>query len=167
MRNFLFYYSSPIGYVKIQSTPENLFALQFIDDVILEQTMNKENLKNDLIELCIFQLNEYFQGKRREFDLPVTQMGTAFQQRVWESLNLIPYGHTISYQKLSRNYGEPRAIRAIASANGKNNLPIIIPCHRVIGSNHSLVGYSGGLWRKRWLLDHEAKYFSGMQKLFN
>ncbi len=167
MHNFLFYYSSPIGYLKIQSTPENLFALQFIDDVIIEQTMNKENLKNDLIDLCILQLNEYFQGERKEFDLPVTQMGTAFQQRVWELLNLIPYGHTISYQKLSMNYGEPRAIRAIASANGKNNLPIIIPCHRVIGSNHSLVGYSGGLWRKRWLLDHEAKYFSGMQKLFN
>jgi methylated-DNA-[protein]-cysteine S-methyltransferase len=100
------------------------------------------------------------------FDLSLNQKGTLFQQKVWDLLYQIPYGKIISYQQLSKQYGDVKAIRAIASANGKNNLPIIVPCHRVIGSNQSLTGYSGGLWRKQWLLEHEAKYFSGVQKLF-
>jgi methylated-DNA-[protein]-cysteine S-methyltransferase len=92
------------------------------------------------------------------------QNGTTFQQKVWDLLNEIPFGKTISYQRLSIQFGDLKAIRAIASANGKNKLAILIPCHRVIGSNQSLTGYAGGLWRKKWLLQHELKY-SGVQQL--
>jgi methylated-DNA-[protein]-cysteine S-methyltransferase len=85
---------------------------------------------------------------------------------VWELLMQIPFGKTISYNDLSKQYGDLKAIRAVASANGKNNLAIIVPCHRVIGSNQSLTGYAGGLWRKKWLLDHEAKHHAGVMTLF-
>lgn len=167
MSNSVFYYSSPIGHIKIDFTLENLVSLHFIDNAVNEPLTENGHTCNALIDQCILQLDEYFTGKRTVFDLPVHQAGSAFQQRVWDLLYKIPYGHTVSYQMLSKNYGDTKAIRAIASANGKNNLPIIIPCHRVIGSNQSLVGYSGGLWRKRWLLEHEAKHFRGVQRLFD
>jgi methylated-DNA-[protein]-cysteine S-methyltransferase len=167
MSNSEFYYSSPIGQIKIESTLENMVSLHFIGDAVNEPVIENGDTCNALIDHCIMQLNEYFTGKRTVFDLPVHQSGSAFQQRVWDLLYKIPYGHTVSYHTLSKNYGDTKAIRAIASANGRNNLPIIIPCHRVIGSNQSLVGYSGGLWRKRWLLEHEAKHFAGVQSLFD
>ena len=109
-----------------------------------------------LLQMAINQLNEYFAGTRKIFDLPIKQPGTAFQQKVWEQLMLINYGSTISYAQQSTLMNDPLAIRAIAAANGKNNLWIVVPCHRVIGSNGSLTGYAGGLWRKQWLLEHEA-----------
>jgi methylated-DNA-[protein]-cysteine S-methyltransferase len=111
------------------------------------------------------QLDEYFSGKRKTFNLPLAQPGTPFQQKVWELLYMIPFGKTISYHQLAMQYGDLKAIRAVASANGKNNLAIIIPCHRVIGSNRSLTGYAGGLWRKKWLLEHEAKHHTGVAQL--
>ena len=97
---------------------------------------------------------------------PLNQDGTEFQEKIWDLLYKIPYGKTISYNELAKQYGDLKAIRAVASANGKNNIAIIVPCHRVIGSDHSLVGYAGGLWRKKWLLDHEAKYHLGVQQMF-
>ena len=116
-----------------------------------------------LLRRCAEQLEEYFDGRRRQFDLPLHQEGTVFQMKVWDLLYQIPYGKTISYNHLAKQYGDLKAIRAVAAANGKNNLSIIVPCHRVIGSNRSLTGYAGGLWRKKWLLDHEAKFHSGVQ----
>ncbi|MCL4121609.1 UNVERIFIED_CONTAM: hypothetical protein GTU68_040287 [Idotea baltica] len=104
---------------------------------------------------CVTQLDEYFQNKRNTFNLKLNPEGTEFQKQVWQSLQQIPYGTTRSYLKQSEALGDVKAIRAVASANGKNPLWIVIPCHRVIGSNGSLTGYAGGIWRKRWLLEHE------------
>ena len=108
-----------------------------------------------LLEKTKVQLTEYFKQERTIFDLPLLLIGTDFQKNVWQSLQQIPYGTTRSYQKQSIALGHVKAIRAVASANGKNPLWIVVPCHRVIGSNGSLTGYAGGIWRKRWLLEHE------------
>jgi methylated-DNA-[protein]-cysteine S-methyltransferase len=102
------------------------------------------------------QLDAYFTGELQEFDLPLAPEGTEFQLRVWDELTRIPFGETISYGELARRLGDPRLVRAVGTANGRNPLSIVIPCHRVIGADGSLVGYGGGLDRKRWLLDHEA-----------
>jgi len=119
-----------------------------------------------LLQKAIDQLDEYFKGERKEFDLPLKQAGTPFQQQVWDELLQIKYGRTISYAQQSNQMNSPLAIRAIASANGKNDLWIVVPCHRVIGSDGSLTGYAGGLWRKKWLLEHEAKVMGiGQTKL--
>jgi len=101
------------------------------------------------------QLEEYLTGQRKTFTIPLRPQGTPFQRAVWQLLQEIPFGKTISYLELARRLGDERAIRAVASANGKNPIWILIPCHRVIGSNGDLTGYAGGLWRKQWLLDHE------------
>lgn len=115
---------------------------------------------------CVEQLIQYFNGQRRVFELPLNQEGTAFQKDVWSILSQIPFGKTISYLDLARKTGDPKATRAVANANGRNNIAIIVPCHRVIGSNRELTGYAGGLWRKKWLLDHEMKIAHGVQTLF-
>lgn len=117
------------------------------------------------LESCKIQLREYFQGTREQFDLPLAPKGTPFQKRVWSELQRIPFGQTISYLELARRLGDPKVIRASGSANGKNPIAIIIPCHRVIGSNGSLVGYAGGLENKKWLLDFEQKQAKGISQL--
>jgi AraC family transcriptional regulator of adaptative response/methylated-DNA-[protein]-cysteine methyltransferase len=104
------------------------------------------------------QLNEYFDGIRKEFSIPLITPGTEFQQAVWKELQTIPYGKTRSYKQQSIAIKKPEAVRAVASANGMNRIAIIIPCHRVIGSDGSLTGYGGGMWRKQWLLDHEQQH---------
>ena len=109
----------------------------------------------EILEDTVYQLREYFDGTRKNFDLKLNAEGTVFQKRVWAELLNIPYGKTISYLEMSKRLGDVKAIRAAASANGKNPLWIIVPCHRVIGSDGSLTGYAGGLHRKKWLLDHE------------
>lgn len=119
-----------------------------------------------LIIQCIEQLIQYFNGERRVFDLPLSQDGSVFQQETWNQLMTIPFGKTISYIQLAIKTGDPKATRAVANANGKNNIAIIVPCHRVIGTNRALIGYSGGLWRKKWLLEHEMKVAYGVQTLF-
>jgi len=113
---------------------------------------------NAVIELCKSQLNAYFNGDNLTFNFPMSPQGTPFQQRVWNNLCQIQAGTPISYAKLSARMKQPLAIRAIANANARNKLAIVIPCHRVIGSSGDLVGYAGGLWRKKWLLEHEAKF---------
>lgn len=115
---------------------------------------------------CIEQLIQYFHGERKQFELIIEQEGTAFQKDVWNELMAIPFGKTISYLDLARRMGDIKATRAVAGANGRNNVAIIVPCHRVIGSNKELVGYGGGLWRKKWLLEHEMKIAYGVQTLF-
>jgi methylated-DNA-[protein]-cysteine S-methyltransferase len=158
MNLYTSYYSSPLGFLKLQCSGEHIKAVLFEDEA------GEETGDHELLQLCSGQLDEYFSGKRRIFELPLSQDGTAFQSKVWDLLCDIPYGKTISYNDLAKQYGDLKAIRAVASANGKNNLAIIVPCHRVIGSNHSLTGYAGGLWRKKWLLEHELKHYHGIQQ---
>lgn len=118
-----------------------------------------ENILNETLHYeCAEQLTSFFEGKRKTFELPFQQSGTPFRQRVWQELMNIPFGETISYYELSRRLGDVKAIRAVGSANGKNDIAIIVPCHRVIGSDNKLTGYAGGLWRKEWLLKHEMQF---------
>jgi methylated-DNA-[protein]-cysteine S-methyltransferase len=156
------YYPSPVGVLRISSTEHYLSEVHFLNEAPLGAPVQL----NPLLESCVAQLGEYFQGLRRTFDLPMRQTGSDFQRRVWEELILIPYGRTISYMDLAKRLGDPKSIRAAASTNGKNQLAILVPCHRVIGANNDLVGYGGGLWRKRWLLEHENKIAYGVQTLF-
>ena len=154
MRTYITSYSSPVGQLKIECSEEYINAVLFMnDDDIISQTDT-----HPLLQLCKEQLDEYFSGSRKTFSLPIIQSGTAFQQKVWELLLQIPFGKTTSYNDLSKQYGDVKAIRAVASANGKNKLAIIVPCHRVIGSDGNLTGYGGGLWRKKWLLDFEKEH---------
>lgn len=155
-------YYAPVGKLQITCSDDALCALHFLDENEVEETTGE----NGLTKLTVQQLDEYFSGKRKLFQIPILQNGTLFQTKVWTLLQAIPYGRTVSYMDLSKSYGDIKAIRAIASANGKNNIAIIVPCHRVIGSDQSLTGYAGGLWRKQWLLAHEAKFHSGVQQLF-
>ena len=128
---------------------------------------DEEQTITPLLKIAAQQLDEYFAGERQAFDLPIKQPGSSFQQKVWQCLLKIDYGKTISYLQQSKMMNNPLAIRAIASSNGRNDLAIIVPCHRVIGSDGSLTGYAGGLWRKKWLLEHEAKVLGvGQTTLF-
>ena len=158
MNLYTSYYSSPLGQLKLQCNDTHVKEVLFVEEA------NETTGDHSLLRLCAKQLDEYFNGKRKDFDLPLQQDGTEFQAKVWDLLCKIPYGKTISYNDLAKQYGDLKAIRAVASANGKNNLAIIVPCHRVIGSNQSLTGYAGGLWRKKWLLEHESKHYHGIQQ---
>jgi methylated-DNA-[protein]-cysteine S-methyltransferase len=146
------YYRSPLGVTRI--TAEDGF-------IISVSARDEEHevvpVDDPLLNEAIKQLDEYFAGTRREFTFPIRQAGSDFQQGVWQQLLTIPYGRTISYGQQSKILNNPLGIRAIASTNGKNALWIVVPCHRVIGSDGSLTGYGSGLWRKRWLLEHEAR----------
>jgi len=159
MNLYTAYYTSPLGLLKLQCSDKHVKAILF------EEEQTQKNDEHKLLQQIAKQLDEYFDGKRKQFSLPLNQDGTVFQMKVWDLLYLIPYGKTISYNHLAKQYGDLKAIRAVASANGKNNLSIIVPCHRVIGSDRSLTGYGGGLWRKKWLLEHEAKRHHGVQQL--
>jgi len=143
-------FDSPIGKIIINATEKEVHSIHFI-----EQDENEN--PNQISDLAKSQLREYFEGKRKHFDFPINQSGSDFQKNVWLELQNIPVGHTISYSTLAKRMQNPLAIRAIAAANGKNNLLLVVPCHRVIGSNGKLVGFSAGLWRKKWLLGHETK----------
>lgn len=155
-------YHSPLGRLQITCNEEALCALTFLNDNEPEEITTT----NQLTELTCQQLEEYFSGSRKVFQIPIAQSGTPFQTKVWTLLQDIPYGKTRSYMDLSKSYGDVKAIRAVAAANGKNNIAIIVPCHRVIGSDRTLTGYAGGLWRKQFLLAHEAKFSNGVQELF-
>jgi methylated-DNA-[protein]-cysteine S-methyltransferase len=158
------YYHSPVGLLRISGTEHFISEVSF-HDTTNKPPANKKDMPPALIH-CIEQLIQYFQGERRVFELVLNQEGTSFQQEVWSLLMTIPYGKTISYLELALKTGDRKATRAVASANGKNHVAIIVPCHRVIGSNKDLVGYGGGLWRKKWLLEHELKIAYGVQTLF-
>ncbi|MDQ3682944.1 MAG: methylated-DNA--[protein]-cysteine S-methyltransferase [Bacteroidota bacterium] len=156
------YYQSPVGLLIIKTDNGYINAISFSEE---SQAPTASEQLSSLQQKCIQQLNEYFTGTRKMFDLPIKQAGTNFQIKVWQQLSTIPYGRTISYMDLAKKLGDIKIIRAAGTANGKNNLAIVCPCHRVIGSDHKLVGYAGGLWRKKWLLEHEAKHHSGVQQL--
>ena len=144
----------------IEANEHEICAIGFPADLPLESP-------NKLSEMAKEQFKEYFEKKRKYFDFPMAQPGTDFQQKVWDELRRIDAGKPISYAALAKRMKNPLAIRAIASANGRNNLMIAVPCHRVIGSNGDLVGFSAGLWRKKWLLEHEAKMTSIGQSSLN
>ena len=150
--------NSPLGITKIVCDENGISEISVLDEGELTIEI-PENLKK-----AVAQLQEYFDGNRRDFTFQLNPKGTNFQQRVWQELLTIPYGKTMSYLDLSKKLGDVKAIRAVASANGKNPLWIVVPCHRVIGTNGSLTGYAGGLWRKKWLLEHENP--TNQQSLF-
>ncbi len=141
---------TPLGICEITADEDGISEIRIVD---------KEREKNDSIPEILIpavkQIDAYFKGELKDFSLKLNPEGTPFQKKVWEALQEIPYGQTCSYLELSKNKGDVKAIRAVAAANGKNPLWIVIPCHRVIGSDGSLTGYAGGLWRKKWLLDFE------------
>jgi methylated-DNA-[protein]-cysteine S-methyltransferase len=155
---------TPIGKMAIHATGDAITAVLFVkqEDAITA----REDSQHPLIQQCVVQLNEYFAGTRKSFDLPLQQKGSPFQQSVWRQLVKIGYGKTISYLELSKRIGDVKAIRAVGTTNGKNQVAVIVPCHRVIGSDGSLTGYAGELWRKKWLLEHEGKFANGVQTLF-
>jgi len=145
-------FRSPIGDVAVKVTEHGVAELNFSDDPVLS-----EPAENAILRTCLAQLEEYFLGTRKEFSLPLDLRGTEFQMGVWRALTLIKYGETSTYGKIASSIGRPKAVRAVGGANHNNPVSIIVPCHRVIGSDGSLTGYGGGLHRKRWLLDHESK----------
>ena len=148
-------YKSPIGIIEITANEHEIISLYFTDT-----EAETQHRHNPIIDLCVFELDAYFEGKIRRFTFPFSLNGTDFQKKVWSELLNIAYSETISYAELSKRINNPKAIRAVGTANGKNPLSIVVPCHRVIGSNGKLVGYSGGLWRKKWLLDHEKSFYT-------
>ncbi|WP_372746689.1 methylated-DNA--[protein]-cysteine S-methyltransferase [Lutibacter sp.] len=144
------YYKTPIGIAEIIGDEHGICEITILDE---EVKIPKKIPK--VLQDCIQQLDEYFEGKRTQFTVKLNPEGTEFQKKVWNELLNVPFGKTISYIEQSNNLGNTKAIRAVASANGRNPIWILIPCHRIIGKNGSLTGYAGGIWRKRWLLDHE------------
>jgi len=149
---------SPLGITKIVGDENGIAVISVLSEGEITKNIPKQ------LQVCVNQLQEYFEGRRHEFDFKLNPQGTDFQQKVWQELVNIPFGKTISYLDLSKKLGDVKAIRAVASANGRNPLWIVVPCHRVIGTDGSLTGYAGGLWRKKWLLEHESP--SKQQSLF-
>tara|TARA_R110001583_G_scaffold51332_1_gene160363 strand:+ start:571 stop:1053 length:483 start_codon:yes stop_codon:yes gene_type:complete len=153
------YYKTPIGTAKIVGDENGISSVSVIDEEIENSQKTPECLQD-----CVLQLDEYFNKKRTNFNLKLNPKGTEFQNKVWNELLNVPFGKTRTYLEQSKKLGNVKAIRAVASANGKNPIWIIIPCHRIIGSDGSLTGYAGGIWRKKWLLEHENP--STQQSLF-
>lgn len=150
--------NSPLGITKIVGDETGITEISISSEGEISNSIPAE------LQEAVSQLGDYFEGNRTEFTFKLNPKGTEFQQKVWQELRNIPFGKTISYLDLSKKLGDVKAIRAVASANGKNPLWIIIPCHRVIGTDGSLTGYAGGLWRKKWLLEHENP--TNQQRLF-
>ena len=144
------YYKTPIGTARIVGDEDGISSITVIDG----EQESSQNIPECLRD-CVTQLEEYFDKKRTSFNLKLNPQGTEFQKNAWNHLIQVPYASTRSYLEQSRNIGDEKAIRAVASANSKNPIWIVIPCHRIVGSDGSLTGYAGGLWRKRWLLEHE------------
>lgn len=151
--------------LEIQGTDDKINSILFSDSSSKNFKTTIEGLP-EIIRQCVIQIEEYFSGKRKEFTIPFSLEGTDFQKRVWTELLKIPYGETITYLELAKRLGDEKCIRAAASANGKNKLSIIIPCHRVIGANGSLTGYAGGIENKRYLLELERENSTQEGRLF-
>ena len=152
------YYQSPIGWIEITGKEEGVNGLNFV-----EVPGDSDSKLPEYLSDCLTQIDEYFKGERQEFSVKLNMQGTDFQIKVWQQLLTIPYGKTTSYINIARDIGDEKSVRAVGTTNGRNNIAIIVPCHRVIGSSGSLTGYAGGIWRKEWLLKHEAEY-SGAEK---
>ena len=151
-----FIMSTPLGFLRIEGDANGLAVVEFLD-----ATEESGKKLPEVLKSAVGQLDEYFRKKRHTFELMLNPQGTEFQKQVWKQLLDIPFGRTKTYQEMANSLGDPKVIRAAASANGKNPVAIIIPCHRVIGSDGSFTGYAGGLHRKKWLLEHESPVKQG------
>ncbi len=149
-RQYYGYYASPIGLIEIGSTATGVTSLSFVE------RRRADFDSHPMLDQATRQIAEYFDGRRHAFDLSIDLQGTPFQREVWQQLLKVPFGQIVSYQGIANIIGRPRAARAVGAANGRNPISIIVPCHRVVGSDGSLTGYGGGLWRKEWLLRHEG-----------
>ena len=154
------FYYSPIGLLEITGTATSITSVTYS-----EKAKKDEAKSNIIVDECVLQLDDYFNNKTESFNLSLEPAGSEFQKKVWDELLKIPYGKTITYIEQSFRVGDSKAIRAVAKANSQNNIAIIIPCHRVIGADGNLVGYAGGLWRKKWLIEHESKKFGEQMSL--
>ena len=150
--SFIDYLDTPIGKLRIQASENGINSVVFVENTI-------DIMPNETTENCKHQLQEYFAGCRKKFDLNLELIGTDFQRSVWYQLQTICFGETVSYQYVANKIKNPKGVRAVGLANGKNPVSIIVPCHRVIGKNKTLTGYAGGLDRKAWLLNHEGAEF--------
>ena len=150
--------NSPLGITKIEGDENGIAVISVLSEGEISVEIPLE------LQEAVNQLRDYFEGKRTDFTFKLNPKGTDFQQKVWQELGNIPFGKTISYLDFAKKLGDINVIRAAASANGKNPLWIVVPCHRVIGTDGSLTGYAGGLWRKKWLLEHENP--TNQQSLF-
>lgn len=159
-------YHSPIGAMLIKAIDQSIASVEFMEEEQASAIEINTTETPPVIHLCIDELIEYFSGKRTSFTVPIHQEGTDFQQKVWKELYEVPFGKTLSYGELAKKLGDPKCIRAAAAANGRNKIAILIPCHRIIGADQSLVGYAWGKSRKRWLLQHEFRWALGVQTLF-
>ncbi|MDN3643465.1 methylated-DNA--[protein]-cysteine S-methyltransferase [Lutimonas halocynthiae] len=153
------FFKTPIGTARIVGNQEGISEIS-----VLNEELDSTQLVPEVLLECVKQLTEYFEGERKDFSIKINPKGTDFQKTVWDELLNIPFGKRTTYMKQTLKLGNEKAIRAVASANGKNPIWIVIPCHRVVGSDGSLTGYAGGLWRKNWLLEHESP--SGQTSLF-
>ena len=144
-----------IGNIEIEEKEGNIVRIEFTEEM---NPTDEKNVTSPVLREAIKQLQEYFAGQRKEFDLPIKMQGTEFQKKVWQALQEIPYGEVSSYGKLAEKIGNSKAGRAVGMANHRNPIAIVVPCHRVIGSNGKVVGYAGGLDKKEWLLAMEKKY---------
>ena len=156
---YVLHLPSPLGTLRLTANETHLFSACFPE--------NGPETDSDFIPACLreaeAQLTAYFAGERQTFDLPLLPQGTPFQQQVWQALQQIPAGKTDTYLGLAKRFENPSAVRAVGVANGANPWLVLVPCHRVIGAKGELVGYAGGLWRKKWLLEHEAKMSGAYQ----
>ncbi len=157
------YYKSPVGCLEISALNDAIISVSFVEDEQIGITSEEQ-----VIHECRKQLDLYFKGQLKEFTLPLIPSGTDFQEKVWNQLLQIPFGAVVSYEHIARKLGDAGLVRAVGMANNKNKIPIIIPCHRVVGKNGEMIGYGGGIWRKKWLLQHERKFSAVKQmELFN
>ncbi len=151
---------SPIGTLTLAGSDDAIHGIHFgvrRESATFKEPTDAAALPNGALAAAAAQIRAYFAGELREFDLPLAPRGTPFQQSVWDHLRGIPFGETTTYSAIAQAIGRPSAVRAVGAANGANPLPLVVPCHRVVGSNGSLTGFGGGIDVKRWLLDHEAR----------
>jgi methylated-DNA-[protein]-cysteine S-methyltransferase len=146
------YYNSPIGFLELSVSDNALQSINFLAD----NTERNQSVANEVLHQTVAELSEYFDGNRKKFSIPLNPYGTDFQKSVWKILREIPYGQTITYGELATKLGDHNKVRAVGKANGNNPIPIIIPCHRVVGADNNLIGYAGGITRKKYLLKHEG-----------
>ena len=158
---YTLYCSSPLGFIEIKGTESAIVSASF-----MEREGVSSEIIPDVLQQCKKELDEYFNSERKDFDVALAPAGTAFQQKVWGELLKIGFGNTASYMAVAKKLNNPGAVRAVGLANGKNPIGVIIPCHRIIGEDGSLTGYAGGLWRKKWLLEHEGKISGKSPMLF-
>lgn len=163
MEQYYYFTPTPVGSLLIIGTNTAINALSIRDNDKTDLPVLSKTELPDVFVQCVAEMDAYFAGSQEGFTFPIAQEGTPFQQAVWDRLLTIPYGQTTTYLQLAKDLNNPKAIRAVGSTNGRNQLWVVVPCHRVIGSNGTLTGYAGGIWRKKWLLEHEMKHRFGSQ----